>query len=316
MPTSHREAAMVKRTLALSMSLVVALLTLLLVNAPSVAATPVAVRIDAAAQVAEDTDFTASVKAAKLTYFDAGQFDVSFDESMLRLDSATPGTIGTTEIPVVACNRIGTGKYRVIVNVPGVPGVSGSGTLVVLHYHVVGAAGSTTAIDLSNGFLNNNLGAEIAATWSADSVAICQGLAITTASLPRGAKGSAYSYTLQATGGNGSFSWSMGSRSLPDGLTLSADGVISGVPTRPGNYSFYVRVGDGQLMTSRRLSMKVTSRMGDINGDDQVNTSDITALERIIVEIDGANEAADVNQDGKTNTADVTNVEMIIVGLA
>jgi len=307
---------MSKRILILSTSLVVALLALLLGGAPTVAASSVAVTIDAAAEAVENTDFTASVSIANLTSFDAGQFDVSFNESMLRLDSVTAGLIGATQIPVDSWNKIGTGKYRIIVNVPGVPGVSGSGSLAVLHLHAVGAVGGSSAIDLSNGFLNNNLGSEISATWTGDSVSVCKSLAVTTSSLPSGAIGSTYSTTLGATGGNGSFSWSLSSGSLPGGLALSLAGVISGVPTSVGDFAFTVGVTDGQLTDSKTFSITVTPRIGDVNGDGQVNTSDITKVERIIVEIDGPTAAADVNQDGRINTADVTKIERIIAGLA
>jgi hypothetical protein len=202
------------------------------------------------------------------------------------------------------------------VNVPGVPGVSGSGSLAVLHFHAVGTAGGSSAIDLSNGFLNNNLGSEISATWTGDSVSVCKSLAVTTSSLPSGAIGSTYSTTLGATGGNGSFSWSLSSGSLPGGLALSPAGVISGVPTSVGDFAFTVGVTDGQLTDSKTFSITVTPRIGDVNGDGQVNTSDITKVERIIVEIDGPTAAADVNQDGRINTADVTKIERIIAGLA
>jgi hypothetical protein len=84
--TRHGEVTMSKRILILSTSLVVALLALLLGGAPTVAASSVGVTIDAAAEAVENTDFTASVSIANLTSFDAGQFDVSFNESMLRLD--------------------------------------------------------------------------------------------------------------------------------------------------------------------------------------------------------------------------------------
>ena len=56
-------------------------------------------------------------------------------------------------------------------------------------------------------------------------------LSITTASLPNGTAGAAYSVTLAATGGTGPYSWSIASGSLPSGLTLnSATGTISGTP--------------------------------------------------------------------------------------
>ncbi|HTY92737.1 MAG TPA: putative Ig domain-containing protein, partial [Steroidobacteraceae bacterium] len=57
-------------------------------------------------------------------------------------------------------------------------------------------------------------------------------LTITTASLPNGMVGSAYSTTLMATGGTTPLSWSILSGALPTGLSLNqSTGVISGTPT-------------------------------------------------------------------------------------
>ncbi|MGC1183649.1 MAG: putative Ig domain-containing protein [Candidatus Dormiibacterota bacterium] len=60
-------------------------------------------------------------------------------------------------------------------------------------------------------------------------------LAITTPSSPTSPPNAtvrkAYSFTLQASGGNGSYTWALAGGSLPNGLRLSAAGVISGTPT-------------------------------------------------------------------------------------
>ena len=70
-------------------------------------------------------------------------------------------------------------------------------------------------------------------------------LAITSASLPTGTVGTAYSTTLQQTGGLGSFTWSLVSGSLPAGLSLSSlRGAITGTPTTVYTYTFNVQVKD------------------------------------------------------------------------
>jgi hypothetical protein len=57
------------------------------------------------------------------------------------------------------------------------------------------------------------------------------GLSITTASLPKATESQFYSYDLAATGGNGSYTWSVqGGQSLPGWLSLSPGGVLSGTP--------------------------------------------------------------------------------------
>jgi len=136
-----------------------------------VAATPeVTVSIDAPDEAAPNSDFTANVNISEVVDFDACNYDVSFDASVLRLDNVTSGLIGSTAIPVDIYNEISSGTWRIIQNVPGISGVSGSGNLAVLHFHVIGSQGDSSTISLSNGMLSNNLAEGILATWVGDSV--------------------------------------------------------------------------------------------------------------------------------------------------
>jgi hypothetical protein len=54
---------------------------------------------------------------------------------------------------------------------------------------------------------------------------------------------------------------------------------------------------------------------GDANDDSVVDALDITAVERIIVELDAPTPGADANQDGDINSLDITKTERIIAGL-
>ena len=57
-------------------------------------------------------------------------------------------------------------------------------------------------------------------------------LAISPASLANGSQGTAYSQTVTASGGSGSYTYSVSSGSLPTGLSLNAgSGAITGTPT-------------------------------------------------------------------------------------
>src|ERR1019366_7192677 len=69
-------------------------------------------------------------------------------------------------------------------------------------------------------------------------------LGITTASLPVGTVGAAYSQALGATGGSPPYSWAVASGTLPAGLSLAAGGTISGTPGAAGPSNFTVRVTD------------------------------------------------------------------------
>jgi hypothetical protein len=71
-------------------------------------------------------------------------------------------------------------------------------------------------------------------------------LAVTTATLPNGNIGAAYSTTLAGNGGATPYTWSLASGTLPAGLSLSTSGVISGTPYITGTSSFTVKVTDSQ----------------------------------------------------------------------
>jgi hypothetical protein len=68
---------------------------------------------------------------------------------------------------------------------------------------------------------------------------------ITTTSLPSGAVGVAYQTPIAASGGTLPYTWGLKAGSIPSGLTLQTDsGVIAGIPTTPGEFSFTVQATD------------------------------------------------------------------------
>jgi hypothetical protein len=112
--------------------------------------------------------------------------------------------------------------------------------------------------------------------------------------LPDAAKSVAYSYTLQANGGTGSYTWSITSGSLQSGLSLNTStGEISGTPTNGGNNSITFKVIDGAAVNaSKAVTLKVTTAMnaasfvqGKANGASpaQTFTSNVTSGNVLIV---------------------------------
>ena len=65
-----------------------------------------------------------------------------------------------------------------------------------------------------------------------------------TTALPSGAVGSAYEYQLQAGGGEPPYAWTRVTGTLPDGITLSANGRLSGLPTAAGSATVGFKVTD------------------------------------------------------------------------
>ncbi len=86
-------------------------------------------------------------------------------------------------------------------------------------------------------------------------------LTITTTSLPSGTTGVAYNATLMAAGGQPPYTWSLsGGTTLPPGLTLSDNGVITGTPLMPGPYQFTVQVQDAlNNVASQQLTITITA---------------------------------------------------------
>jgi subtilisin family serine protease len=86
---------------------------------------------------------------------------------------------------------------------------------------------------------------------------------ITTSSLPDGTVSAAYSATVQASGGQQPYTFSVTAGSLPAGLSLSTGGAISGAPTGgAGTASFTVQVrGNDGATSTRDLSIRVATAL-------------------------------------------------------
>ena len=76
-------------------------------------------------------------------------------------------------------------------------------------------------------------------------IAASGALIITTVNMVDGVEEIAYNATVSAFGGTRPYTWSIYDGKLPDGLTVNTtSGVISGTPTKKGNYNFTVQVSD------------------------------------------------------------------------
>jgi subtilisin family serine protease len=91
------------------------------------------------------------------------------------------------------------------------------------------------------------------------SLTIAAPVQVTTTTLAGGTTGTAYSATLAAAGGTGSYTWSLASGSLPAGLGLATNGTISGTPSTAQTSTFTVTATDaaGRTATSGSLSITV-----------------------------------------------------------
>jgi regulation of enolase protein 1 (concanavalin A-like superfamily) len=104
-------------------------------------------------------------------------------------------------------------------------------------------------------YYNPSLGTSQTVNLSATPAA----LAVSTSTLSNAGWNTAYTTTLATTGGWSGATWSLVSGTLPTGLTLGSDGVISGSTALPGSYAFTVRATDGAGTTAdKALTLLVT----------------------------------------------------------
>lgn len=76
-------------------------------------------------------------------------------------------------------------------------------------------------------------------------------LVVQTQSLPDGEVGNAYpEVNFAALGGTSPYTWSVTDGTLPEGLSLSSAGVLSGTPTTEGTFQFTVTVTDSNSVTA------------------------------------------------------------------
>jgi hypothetical protein len=93
-------------------------------------------------------------------------------------------------------------------------------------------------------------------------------LGILTPSLPNGVVGVAYNQSLTAAGGTTPYTWKITGGTLPAGLALSANGVISGGPTTAGTSTFTVQATDKSnpnQIDQKSLSIVITGANGALS---------------------------------------------------
>ena len=155
----------------------------------------------------------------------AGTVGAAYSSLVVASGGSTPYTYSAGNLPSGLAINSGTGT------ITGTPAQNSAGTWSA-------TVKVTDSTQPSSQSATAGLSIKISATPPAP-------LAITTSSLPGGTSGSPYPSTaLQASGGVSPYTWSLGSGTLPAGLTLAAGGAISGTPTVAGSYPVTLVVTD------------------------------------------------------------------------
>ncbi len=171
--------------------------------------------------------------------------------------------------PVGALAITNTSLPTATVNVPYSIQLAGSGAIHPYTWSATGLpagltmsttgviTGTVTSAGTSsvNVLLTDSNGTSISKTFS---LVVADLLTITSASLPFGTTGVAYSVNLTATGGTAPYTWS--ATGLPAGVTLSTTGVLSGTPTTAATSSVSVTLKDAtNTSVVKVLSLKVVA---------------------------------------------------------
>ncbi|GAB2573510.1 putative Ig domain-containing protein [Dyella jejuensis] len=97
-------------------------------------------------------------------------------------------------------------------------------------------------------------------------------VSITPSSLSGAQVAAAYSQQLTASGGNGSYSFSISAGALPAGLTLSSSGLLSGTPTAAGSFSFTVMAKDSLNFSGSQSYTLATRQPRPVTVNDTAST--------------------------------------------
>lgn len=90
-------------------------------------------------------------------------------------------------------------------------------------------------------------------------------LKILSTSIPSAQTETPYSTTLSSSGGFPPYRWSVSSGTLPQGLSLSGGGTISGTPVQVGTYTFTVKVTDSASQTQSLTASMIVSAGSNLN---------------------------------------------------
>ncbi len=222
----------------------------------------------------------------------AGSLPPGLTLSAAGLLAGTPTAAGSYSFSVTATDGLsftGTKAYSVTVNAPSVVVNTASlpaGTAESAYAQTVTASGGTApytyavsagalpaglTLNAGSGALSGTptvsgtfnvtiratdssggAGAPFSATRSYTLSINAPGITVSPGALSATQVAVAFSQQFSASGGNGSYTYTVSAGSLPSGLTLSAGGLLAGTPTAAGSYSFSVTATDGLNFTGAR----------------------------------------------------------------
>ena len=142
-------------------SIIIILLMASIILATPAAASQTSVNVNSPEKV--DGDFIVTIEIEDVTNLDSGQFDLYFDPAAVNVTGVDDGNIGGITIPVDNW-AVDRDRIRVLFNLPGIAGVSGSGSLATIHFETV--VPGDCAMEISDGLLVDTMAEAIPASWN------------------------------------------------------------------------------------------------------------------------------------------------------
>ena len=129
----------------------------------SAAQEEVEVRVNAPAYVEET--FNATIDVDNVTDLNSGQFDLSFNSSVVNVTAVKEGEIDGVAVPIFMWNFFDVDTVRVLICMPMDVGVNGSGSLAEIEFEVKGNSGEKSTLNISNEMLVDTKAKKIDAEW-------------------------------------------------------------------------------------------------------------------------------------------------------
>ena len=181
---------------------------------------------------------------------------ITISQALSITTASLPNGVAGTAYGATVSATGGSGPYSFsATGLPGGLSISTAGQIT----GTPGASGTSTAqITVTDSTSPTHL------TATANlSITINAALSITTASLPNGVAGVAYSATVAATGGNPGYTFS--ATGLPNGLSISAAGAITGTPSGASSGTAQITVTDStsptHLTATANLSITINAAL-------------------------------------------------------
>lgn len=160
-------------------SIIITLSMISMILATPVAAYQTGVSVYAPESV--DSDFSVVIVIENAADLDSGQFDLHFDPDAVNVTSVDDGNIGGTTIPIDNW-AVDRDKIRVLFNLPGINGVSGSGSLATINFETI--VPGDCAMEISDGLLVDTMAEVIPASWNGVESGVSRTAAKTETSIP------------------------------------------------------------------------------------------------------------------------------------